>query len=277
MSNWTNAEDPSLHYYDGDYPSEHHAVFRENFDETTRFQGLMHDVERYRAIAKGVSSSILELCCGTGRVTIPLARDGHDVTGVDLSSELLRQLRHNVERAAPEARDRLHLIEADVTSMALERRDFALAIVAFNSLLCIADFEGQRQAIRRVHQHLRPGGLLVIDAVNPVKLKLEGDVTPKPFFTRKNPHTGNRYTRFAMCDALDQEQRQRLHGWYDEVEGDGRVRRRAYSLTWRPIFRFELELMLREAGFVIEAIEGGHQGEPFSAASPRMLVHARRR
>src|SRR5262249_36772872 len=142
---------------------------------------------------------------------------------------------------------------------------------------CIDDFEAQKRTLARAAHHLQEGGLLVVDVVNPLALKLAGDAHPIPFFTRKNPHTGRPYTRFAMCDPLDERQRQRLHGWYDELDAEGRVQRSTYSIHWRPIFRFELELMLEHAGLVLEKIEGGHQGEAFVASSPRMLVYARKR
>ncbi|HSE40124.1 MAG TPA: hypothetical protein VLH08_05110, partial [Acidobacteriota bacterium] len=93
-------------------------------------------------------------------------------------------------------------------------------------------------------------------------------------FTRKNRITGNTYTRFAMMGAFDADQKQRLYGWYDEIFPDGTVKRQHYSLFWRPIFRFEIELMLRDAGFELISIEGGHRKEPFTAQSPRMFIVA---
>jgi hypothetical protein len=49
-----------------------------------------------------------------------------------------------------------------------------------------------------------------------------------------------------------------------------------YSLVWRPIFRYELELLLERAGLEVVRLEGGHLKEPYEAKSPRMFVVARR-
>jgi hypothetical protein len=77
-----------------------------------------------------------------------------------------------------------------------------------------------------------------------------------------------------MMGPMETDQKQRLHGWYDEITPAGVVRRRPYSLYWRPIFRYEIELMLRLAGLNIVQIEGGHKQEPFTAESLRMFIVA---
>jgi len=261
----------AIHYYDGDYPSPF-GPYAENLDEITEYQGVAADLERYQELAR--DQKVLEACCGTGRVAIALARAGISLVGVDISTGMLETARENLSRESEEVRSRVRLIEGDLTRLSLEERDFSLAICAFNSLLCIPSFDGQRAALSSLAAHLQKGGRLALDVVNPTKLQWAGDPVPKPFFTRRNPHNGRTYTRFAMSSPFDAEQRQKLHGWYDELDENGGVHRRAYQMTWRPIFRFELELMLREAGFSILSIEGGHRKEKFGSESPRMFVIA---
>ncbi|HEY4490805.1 MAG TPA: hypothetical protein VI958_02350, partial [Acidobacteriota bacterium] len=77
-------DDPSIYYYDSDYPSPFDTLFPENFDSVTEFQGLAFDIERYRLHVRQFGGPVLELCCGTGRVAIPIARDGFEITGVDI-------------------------------------------------------------------------------------------------------------------------------------------------------------------------------------------------
>lgn len=276
MNEWMDSTNVSLHYYDGDYPAQHHCRYPENFDATTEYQGLRFDVPRYIELAGETGGPILELCCGTGRVALPLAAAGFDVVGVDLSSELIRQFRTKLEAEPPEVARRIEVVEQDITTLSLERRDFPLAIIAFNSLLCLPDFLDQCRALEAIGAHLGRDGRLLVDVVNPLQLPIGGDPVPKPFFTRRNPHTGRSYTRFASISPFDDEHRQKLHGWYDEVDDTGLVTRRPYSITWRPLFRFELQLMLERAGLEITRIEGGHRGEAYTAKSPRMFVHARR-
>ena len=148
MNAGISSDHPSIHYYDSDYPSPD-GVYPENFDSVTVYQGLAHDLARYREIAKNAGDPILELCCGTGRVAIPLAKDGHRVTAIDISASMLAQFREK------EISARITILEQDVTNLSLETKNYSLGIFAFNSLLCIPDFQKQCDALEAVSRHLR--------------------------------------------------------------------------------------------------------------------------
>lgn len=274
MNPGIGADDPSIYYYDSDYPSPYDTLFPENFDQTTEFQGLAFDIPRYRELVAEIGGPVLELCCGTGRVAIPLARDGFEVTGVDVNGAMLQRFRTALELEEQAVAKRISLIEQDITKLTINGNRFQTAILAFNSLLCIPDFNGQRAALTSACAQLKSGGRLLIDIVNPLKLKIEGNPVATPFFTRKDRNTGNTYTRFAMMGPFDADHKQQLYGWYDEITSEGLVKRRHYSVCWRPIFRFEIELMLREAGLEMLQIEGGQRKEAYTAQSPRMLLIA---
>ncbi len=276
-SEWQSTGNPMLEYYDSDFPSALLSRYPENFDSKTTFQGLALDVPRYVELAKQEKGPILELGCGTGRVAVPLAREDFDVTGVDFSEILLETFEENLTRVAPGSRERIRVVLQDMTNLDLSDQRFRMAIMAFNSLLCIPDFQAQRRVLLGVSRYLVDGGLLVLDLINPLLLPLEGDPNPIPFFTRRHPKTGYPYTRFAMLSAFDARCVQRLYGWYDQLDNRGVVHRRTYETKWRPVHRFEIELMLEQAGFAIEALEGGHQREPYIPTSPRMFVLARKK
>lgn len=270
-------DDPVIEYYDSDYPSRTNNPQPENFDDVTGFQGVRDDVTRYQEIASELSGDVLELCCGTGRIAFPLAKQGHTVTAVDVSAGMLARFRANFKHWEPDVSERINLVEADISDLDLDRKNFTLCIIGFNSLMCLTDFGLQRKALRRVADHLAPDGQLVLDVLNPLQLTLKGSSIPKPFFTRTNPLTNHRYTRFAMSDPIDANRCQRLHGWYDEVSSDNVIRRSNYSMVWRPIFRFELQFMLEEAGFELMSVHGDHRNAPFSADSAHMFTRAIKR
>ncbi len=189
---------------------------------------------------------------------------------------MLARYNEKLKNEPTELQQRIRLIKTDATKLDLDQHDFALALLPFNTLLCIPDFQQQQSALNAIGAHMRPSERLVVDLINPHRLSLHGDATPKPFFTRRNVWTGRQYTRFAATSPMDAEQCQKLYGWYDELREDGAVERKPYSITWRPLFRFEAELMLEKAGFKIEKIEGGHHGEPFTRESPKMFIWAQK-
>ena len=268
------AEDAQFHYYDSDYPWVEGGDCPANFDDDARDMGIATDVSRFLEIAAQVGGPILELCCGTGRVAIPLAQAGHRITGVDLSSQQLDQFRTHLLRQEAEVADRIEVVQQDCTLLDLPGKSYKLAIIAFNSLLILSDFQKQQLALQAVARHMEVGGTLVIDVLNPLLLDIHGDSFPRPFVTRINPRTGNTYTRFGMSGAFDADHCQRLYGWYDELDAEGRVYRRNFSWTWRPIFRHELQLMLQSAGFTVSSLQGGHQGEDYTASSHHMFFQA---
>lgn len=115
--------DPSVLYYDGDYPSKDNEMFPENFDETTICQGLAFDIPRYLEIASQTKGDILELCCGTGRIAIPLADAAHNVTGVDMSQGVLEQFQNKLNNLSSEIKNRINIIKQDITQLSLDKKN----------------------------------------------------------------------------------------------------------------------------------------------------------
>jgi len=276
MNKDTPDDDPAVMYYDSDYPSEFFGKYRRNFDSITYSMGIVFDVHRYREMAAARKGPVLELCCGSGRVAIPLARDGHPVVAVDVSKGMLSLLEANLRQEEPAVAKRVKSVQADVASLSLSKR-FNLIICGFNSLALAGNQDDQLNLLRAAREHLTKDGLFVCDVVNPLVTNVNGDMAPRLLLVRRNPRTGNMYTRFAMSGPLGADQFQTNFGYYDETEPDGRLRRTYYNYDWRPLFRGELELMLRMAGLAVVKMEGGHKGEPItSATAPRFFVQARR-
>ena len=120
------------------------------------------DLDLYLALAQRADGPVLELGVGTGRLAIPLAEAGHDVTGVDLDPAMLERARDRVRRTATETR--LTLVEADMAGLRLAGAgSFGLAFIALNSLLVLPSRATQRAAVQALADHLAPGGLAVVD------------------------------------------------------------------------------------------------------------------
>ncbi len=109
--------------------------------------------------------SILELGCGTGNLTVPLKQKGYDITGVDISTDMLNQALIKSEQAGVE----IPFICQDMTKLALGQ-EYDLALCACDGLNYILDPTQFRQVLARIAQHIRPDGLFLFDLNSDQKL-----------------------------------------------------------------------------------------------------------
>jgi SAM-dependent methyltransferase len=227
-----------------------------------------YDVPLWLSVAGREGGPIVEWGAGTGRLAIPLARAGFDVTGVELSGEM-------VERGRAKS-TALEWVHGDMQDVKLRRR-FRLAICAFNSFLCLLSVDDALAFLRNAREHLEPGGLLGIEvsSFSPEELAdPTGGLRREHDFTREL--SDGRLDRFSVSryDAATQLLAMRL--FYELRGEDGVLReRRAHDLTIRVTGQDELGLMLRLAGFEVEAVYGRFEGEPFTAESDHLVVLAR--
>lgn len=248
------------------------------FDSFVPFYDLLYDAQEddlqmYCDFALSADGPILELGCGTGRVLIPLALEGHQVTGLELSAAMLAEAQAKVD--AVRAADRVSLIQGDMRDFELRSR-FALAIISINTFMHCYDIDQQLACLRCVHRHLKPGGRLVVDVFHPdPQVLVESDGRLISEGTRDNPKTGNTihhlYTRRLDLST----QIQHVTFILDEIDSEGTLRRTLFPFRMRFVYRYEMELLLRVAGYSLESVFGSYDLEPFESSSERMVFVAR--
>lgn len=115
-----------------------------------------------QGIAHGV---VLDLACGSGRLSLPLARLGHRVDGLDNSASMLELAQQYLNKETDNLRQRVHFALADMTSFSMNKT-YDLIVLGCTSLsLLLAS--SQRQALfRQVRQHLQPDGCFMFDLLN---------------------------------------------------------------------------------------------------------------
>jgi SAM-dependent methyltransferase len=225
-----------------------------------------YDLPFWLSLAEREAGPVIEWGAGTGRLAVPLDTAGHDVTAVELSTEMVGR--------GKEKSQSVDWIVGDMRDVKLERR-YGLAVCAFNSFLCLQSIDDALAFLCNAHEHLLPGGLLGIEISAFSPEELAGGQELRHDFTRDL--SGGRLDRFSVStyDAATQMMHMRL--FYDRYDGsDSSENRMAHDLTIRIANRDELLLMLRLAGFEAEEIYGNFEGEPFSSASDNLLALARK-
>jgi len=151
---------------DPDHPDHPDHPYRDPSLYDLEYAGMSEDVAWYQAMAWQAAGEVLELGCGTGRLTIPMARTGARVTGVDLSEPMLDGLRRRLAEEPVQVRGRIRLFCADFCSLSLGTR-YALVLWPFNALHHCRDDAALHAALDAIDAHLAPGGQVGLDAYLP--------------------------------------------------------------------------------------------------------------
>jgi len=216
-------------------------------------------------VDQGFGGRVLDLCCGFGRHALAMAELGLDVLGLDLSAELLAGAQ---ELPGYGRHLRGRLVRADATHLPLAAAAFDGVAVLFSSFGYFGE-AGDGLMLDELGRVLRPGGLAVLDLMNPARIRAE-----------LVPHSRRSGSGFELDERrrLDDGGRRVVK----EVElvlrrGGGGV---PVVRRWREDVRMyeleELRGLLAARGLAVERVEGDFGGSPFGPRAPRAIVFARR-
>ncbi|MEZ4661597.1 MAG: class I SAM-dependent methyltransferase [Caldilineaceae bacterium] len=248
------------------------------FDRFARFYDLDYreyddDLPLVMALAREVEGPLLELGCGTGRALAPLAAAGHRVTGIDVSPALLDVARQKLKRGGHAANVTLH--EADMRDFDLPHKDFGFAFCMSNTFMHCASQDEQLNVLQAAYDHLRPGGLLLIDLFNPDVARLvQVDGLTELADMWVDPETGAQCTKWSVRSLNLAEQLQETLFIYEEIFADGRVQKTLCPFTLRYLWLGEGTLMLEMAGFELLEVWGDFEQNPYVDGSERLIFCA---
>jgi SAM-dependent methyltransferase len=219
------------------------------------------DVAFWRRIAAAQSGRVLELGCGTGRVTVPVARAGARIVGIDRSAPMLARGRRRLRRARLKS---AALVRGDIRHLPFRRRaGFSLVMAPYGILQSLTREKDLRTTMQAVHGVLRRGGLFVVDLVPDLPRWSEYD--------RRTSLAGSRGrgTQLTLIETVRQDVGRRLTIFdHEYVERTGRARRvHRFSLTFRTLSVPQMSRRLENAGFRIRAVLGDYLGGPWDSRS----------
>lgn len=211
---------------------------------------------------KHKDAKILELCCGTGRLTIPLAKEGYNICGADYTPSMLEQAKVKAAETGIE----IDFIEADIRTLDLQEQ-FDLVFIPFNSIHHLYKNEDVFKALQCVRNHLKEGGLFLLDCFNPdIRYIVEGEKGQKVI------------AEYATDDGREVLIKQRMHyesatqinriEWHYFINGEFHS---VQNMDMRLFFPQELDSYLKRAGFSIIHKFGGFEEEAFSDNSEKQI------
>jgi SAM-dependent methyltransferase len=251
---------------------DEYAAIADLYDHVGFYRAL-RDVDFYVEAARESGGPVLELGCGSGRVLIPTARAGIEITGLDLSPRMLDVCRKRLAAESGDVQSRVQLIEGTMTAFDLGRT-FRLITIPFRPFQHLLTVEDQLACLACIRRHLTSDGRLVFDLFNPsldalVNRPIGVEADSEPEFTTPD---GRRVVR---CHKIVAQDRFRQIGSfeliYDVTHPDGRTERLIHAFEMRYLFRFEAEHLLARAGFTVEQLYAGADKSEYGSRYPGEL------
>jgi SAM-dependent methyltransferase len=223
----------------------------------------LNDLQFYkRWLPKSKDPRILELCCGTGRLTLPIAKEGYDITGVDYTASMLELAK---VKASEQDID-ITLVEADIRTLDLTE-EYDLIFIPFNSIHHLYKNEDLFSAFSTVKSHLKEGGLFLFDCFNPnIQFIVESEKDQKQIaeYTTKDGRDIlikeiMRYENKTQINRI--EWHYHINGKFDSIQ----------NLDMRLFFPQELDSYLERSGFNVIHKFGSFEEEEFNDNSEKQI------
>ena len=249
----------------------------EDYDGDVEFyERLLSELPTTGADATGEDGGVLELGCGTARVALALARSGHAVAGVDISTAMLDIASAHLA-AEPALDGSLELIKGDMRTLDLGRR-FGAVLVPLGGLQHMESIDDLAAALATVARHLAPGGFAVIDVEPPHPEDLESGQQPVVEHWTRNwspDGDGGPVGQVTKLVSIDPEPAQGLRHitWHFDVQPfEGPLHRRTQQFSLRVVTSGELDLAARLAGLFVSDWYGDYDGAPYDDGSERIVA-----
>jgi ubiquinone/menaquinone biosynthesis C-methylase UbiE len=227
------------------------------------------DVAFWRRVAASAKGPVLELGCGTGRVTRPLARAGIDVVGIDRSAPMLeRAHRHRSRSRGRQAR----LVRGDIRALPFQARSFAMVLAPYGILQSLTKPRDLASALASVARIIEPGGTFGVDLIPDVprwreyanKVQLRGRAAG---------------VDLTLIESVRQDRTRRLTFFeqrYIERRG-GHSRSHCFELVFRTLAVPQMTRQLERAGFEVKAVLGDYRGGLWDDRADAWIFLAERR
>jgi SAM-dependent methyltransferase len=223
---------------------------------------------------------VLELACGNGRVTLPLAEaaatKGFHLVGMELVPEMLQAARQKREAAKPKVQKHLELTEGDMRSWKADE-PFDLIVTPCSSMCHLLTLDDQLAAWKQAHRNLKAGGRFVVDVTMPNLAEYIDSFRSPPREIMEidldtyEEETRTRLIRHKTTRYFADKQRAHIRFLYNKYIGEAQPEHSISDFESHIYYPREMELLFLHTGFQVEAIYGDYHGKPLGESSPQMI------
>ncbi len=250
------------------------------FDRVARFydyetEDFARDIPFYVEYAKKCGGEVLELGCGTGRVLIPIAKEGIKVTGMDISEEMLNIARKKTEKLDKSIKGNIEIVQGDMKQFEF-KKEFSLIYIAFRSFQSLLTKDDQGACFECVNRHLEDNGIFILDLFAPrhdLLAQVKRSLYLDKFYDKENRVYITRRAEDEYNLANQTLKEDRFYEWTDK---HGKFHREIWSFELSYLFRYEAELLLEKYGFKVENVFGDFDKSPYNYYSGEQIFVARK-
>jgi SAM-dependent methyltransferase len=239
---------------------------------------LKYDISFYVDRASKINGHILELACGTGRITIPLAQAGHEVWGLEFSRQMLEQFKNKIKDLPVETADRIHLFHGDMSDFTFDRK-FPLIIIPGRSFQLLLDESKENACLGNVYTHLDENGYFIFDIANYIKNIGDNWAGEEENFDWENidPRTGYKVRRTHIKKKIDLKKQiiypKKIYRVLTEANGQEKiVEEIVRQSAWKYFSENQIKNRLISNGFKIVEEMGYFDGKPINEGSEFIFV-----
>jgi len=222
------------------------------------------DVPFWQRVAAEAAGPVLELGCGTGRISIPLAKSGVDLVGVDRSEPMLRRLRRRSKS--------IQIARADIRALPFKRGRFSMVLAPYGILQSLIRERDLADTLESVARVIKRGGTFGIDLVP--------DVPNWREYTNKVQLRGKTAggARLTLIESVRQDRPRRLTTFEQRYleRRAGRTVTHRFELTFRTLTVAQMSARLERAGFTVETVLGDYRGRPWDARADVWIILAKK-
>jgi len=234
------------------------------------------DVPFWRNVVRQSRSPVLELGCGTGRISLPLAHVGVTIVGIDRSAPMLdraaKRFATSRKRTHARGKKRLQFVRGDIRFLPFEPDSFKTVLAPYGILQSLVRDKDLNATLAAVAQVLEPGGLFGVDLVPDVpnwqeysnRIQMKGKAAGGAHLT--------------LVESVRQDRKKHLTIFEQTyIERRGRqVKEHTFDLTFRTLPIPTFTKRLERAGFAVEAVLGDYRGGPWDERADVWIMLARR-
>lgn len=215
------------------------------------------DVDFYLNYAEEMDGPVLDLCCGTGRIALPLANAGFNVTAVDLSLTMLAVLFKKADNLDSGKKANIKIVHGDMKTISLNT-SYKLIIIALRSFQVLQSKNEVEETLENIRRHLDPNGALIINLFKPLDdMKLLEGLEEEKIVKGENGQA--LYRRFGKNTRIDNKEQMlycSFEYWPHNSSNKGDVLTERLQIKY--YYEQEFRVILEQNGFWVEACYGNY-------------------